>query len=194
LPSRLKKYEELYDTQVEGGKGKLRQVDREKSLVALMTTNLLKRLESSVYSFRKTLQSLSDNHNRVLALINKFHSKGGVTEISDLEEAMDLLDDDDGEAFQEMSIGKKVQIQLMDMDLPSWQQDLSADLEMIDALLASVSKIAPKDDAKLQHLIKHVDDKIEQPINTINGKANKKVIIFTAFADTAQYLYEQLAP
>jgi len=147
-----------------------------------------------VYSFRKTLQSLSDNHNRVLALIDKFHSKGGITEISDLEEAMDLLDDDDGEAFQEMSIGKKVQIQLMDMDLPSWQQDLSADLEMIDALLASVAKIAPKDDAKLQHLIKHVDDKIEQPINTIKGKGNKKVIIFTAFADTAQYLYEQLAP
>jgi len=194
LPSRLKKYEELYDTEVDGGKGKLRQVDREKSLVALMTTNLLKRLESSVYSFRKTLQSLSDNHKRVLALIDKFHSKGGVTEISDLEEAMDLLDDDDGEAFQEMSIGKKVQVQLMDMDLSSWQQDLSADLEIIDALRASVSKIAPKDDAKLQHLIKHVDDKIEQPINTIKGKANKKVIIFTAFADTAQYLYEQLAP
>lgn len=194
LPSRLKKYEELYDTEVDGGKGKLRQVDREKSLVALMTTNLLKRLESSVYSFRKTLQSLSDNHNRVIALIDKFHRKGGVTEISDLEEAMDLLDDDDGEAFQEMSIGKKVQIQLMDMDLASWQQDLSADLEMIDALLASVSKIAPKDDAKLQHLIKHVDDKIEQPINTIKGKGNKKVIIFTAFADTGQYLYEQLAP
>ena len=194
LPSRLKKYEELYDTEVDGGKGKLRQVDREKSLVALMTTNLLKRLESSVYSFRKTLQSLSDNHNRVIALIDKFHSKGGVTEISDLEEAMGLLDDDDEEAFQEMSIGKKVQIQLMDMDLPSWQQDLSADLEMIDDLLASVSKIAPKDDAKLQHLIKHVDDKIEQPINTIEGKGNKKVIIFTAFADTAQYLYEQLAP
>ena len=194
LPSRLKKYEELYDTEVDGGKGKLRQVDRERSLVALMTTNLLKRLESSVYSFRKTLQSLSDNHKRVLALIDKFHSKGGVTEISDLEEAMDLLDDDDGEAFQEMRIGKKVQVQLMDMDLSSWQQDLSADLEIIDALLASVSKIAPKDDAKLQHLIKHVDDKIEQPINTIKGKANKKVIIFTAFADTAQYLYEQLAP
>ena len=194
LPSRLKKYEELYDTEVEGGKGKLRQVDREKSLVALMTTNLLKRLESSVYSFRKTLKSLSDNHNNVLALIDKFHNKGGVTEVSDLEEALSLLDDDDGESFQEMSIGKKVKIQLMDMDLPSWQQDLSADLEMIDALLESVSKIAPEDDAKLQHLISHVDAKIEHPINTLNGKANKKVIIFTAFADTAQYLYEQLAP
>lgn len=200
LPSRLKKYEELYDTHVEGGKGKLKQVDREKSLVALMTTNLLKRLESSVYSFRKTLQSLSNNHNAVLALINKFYDKGGVTEVGDLAQALDLLDDDDGDAFQEMSIGKKVQIQLMDMDLPSWQQDLSADLEMIDALLASVTKIAPEDDAKLQHLLEHVDNKIEQPINTITcahskeAKGNKKVIIFTAFADTAQYLYEQLAP
>jgi SNF2 family DNA or RNA helicase len=193
LPSRLKKYEELYDTQVEGGKGKLKQVDREKSLVALMTTNLLKRLESSVYSFCKTLKSLSDNHSNVLALIDKFHDKGCMSEVSDLAEAMDLLDDDD-EAFQEMSIGKKVQIQLMDMDLTSWQQDLSADLEMINALLESVSKISPKDDAKLQHLIEHVDNKIEQPINSINNKDNKKVIIFTAFADTAQYLYEQLAP
>lgn len=197
LPSRLKKYEELYDTEVEGGKGKLKQVDREKSLVALMTTNLLKRLESSVYSFRKTLKSLSDNHNNVLALIDKFHNKGGITEVRDFAEAMSILDDDyadEDESFQEMSIGKKVQIQLMDMDLPSWQQDLSADLEMIDALLESVSKIAPEDDAKLQHLISHVDAKIEHPINTLNGKANKKVIIFTAFADTAQYLYEQLAP
>lgn len=197
LPSRLKKYEELYDTQVDGGKGKLKQVDREKSLVALMTTNLLKRLESSVYSFRKTLQSLSDNHNRVLALIEKFHSKGGITEVRDFAEAMSILDDDyadEDEAFQEMSIGKKVQIQLMDMDLTSWQQDLSVDLELIDDLLASVSKIEPADDAKLQHLIQHVDAKIENPINTINNKGNKKVIIFTAFADTAQYLYQQLAP
>ena len=194
MPSRLKKYEELYDTLVEGGRGKLRQVDREKSLVALMTTNLLKRLESSVYSFRKTLKSLSDNHKRVLALIDTFHSKSGLTDVGDLQGVMDLLDDDDGEAFQEMSIGKKVQIQLMDIDLPSWQQDLRADLELIDDLLNSVSKIYPEDDAKLQHLIKHVDNKVEQPINTINGKANKKVIIFTAFADTAQYLYEQLAP
>ena len=197
LPSRLKKYEELYDTQVEGGKGKLKQVDREKSLVALMTTNLLKRLESSVYSFRKTLKSLSDNHNNVLALIDKFYNKDGVTEVSDFAEAMSILDDDyadEDESFQEMSIGKKVKIQLMDMDLPSWQQDLRVDLEMIDALLDSVSKIEPEDDAKLQHLISHVDAKIENPINTLEGKGNKKVIIFTAFADTAQYLYEQLAP
>lgn len=194
LPSRLKKYEALYDTQVEGGKGKLKQVDREKSLVALMTTNLLKRLESSVYSFRKTLQSLSNNHSNVLALIDKFHSTGDISNLSDLAEAINLLDDDDGEAIQEMSIGKKVQIQLKDMDLPSWQQDLAVDLEVINALLNSVSKITPADDAKLQHLIAHVDNKIQQPINTVNNKGNKKVIIFTAFADTAQYLYEQLAP
>lgn len=190
LPSRLRKYEELYDTQVEGGKGKLKQIDREKSLVALMTTNLLKRLESSVFAFRKTLQSLSDNHQAVLALIETFHDKGGLTEVADFTEAMATLDEDDSEDFQEMSFGKKVQIQLMDMDLPSWQQDLSADLELINALLESVKKIAPADDAKLQHLLQHVSQKIESPINA----GNKKVIVFTAFADTAQYLYEQLAP
>jgi len=66
LPSRLKKYEELYDTAVEGGKGKLKQADREKSLQSLMTTNLLKRLESSVESFRLTLCALEENHNNML--------------------------------------------------------------------------------------------------------------------------------
>ena len=116
--------------------------------------------------------------------------KVGVTEVADFAEAMATLDEDDGEAFQEMSFGKKVQIQLMDMDLPSWQQDLSADLELIDALLESVKKIAPADDAKLQHLLQHVSEKIKNPINA----NNKKVIVFTAFADTAQYVYEQLAP
>lgn len=190
LPSRLKKYEDLYDTQVEGGKGKLKQIDREKSLVALMTTNLLKRLESSVFAFRKTLQSLSDNHQAVLTLIDDFHAKGGVTEVSDLAQAMATLDEDDDEAFQEMSFGKKIQIQLMDMDLPSWQQDLRGDLALIDALLESVTKITPTDDAKLQHLLSHIHQKIEQPINA----GNKKVVIFTAFADTAYYLYEQIAP
>lgn len=190
LPSKLKKYEELYDTQVEGGKGKLRQVDREKNLVALITTNLLKRLESSIYAFCKTLQKLYDNHQGILALIDEFYQKSGVTEVSGFAKLMVELDADDDETFQEMSIGKKVTIKLMDMDLPSWQQDLSADMKMIGQLLASVKKITPSDDAKLQHLKQHVDNKINQPINP----GNKKVLIFTAFADTAQYLYEQLAP
>lgn len=191
LPSRLKKYEDLYDTEVEGGKGKLRQVDREKSLVALMTTNLLKRLESSVEAFRLTLQSLHDNHANTLKMIQAFYDNNGVTEIDDFAGALAAVDseDDDLPTFQEMEIGGKVKIQLMDMDLPSWQQDLSGDLEVISGLLAEMKTITPEHDAKLQHLKQHVLDKIENPINP----DNKKVIIFTAFADTAEYLYSNLA-
>jgi ERCC4-related helicase len=76
------------------------------------------------------------------------------------------------------------------MDLPSWEHDLKGDLELIDTLLASMNKITPEDDAKLQHLKAHVLEKIANPINP----GNKKVLIFTAFADTADYLYANLAP
>lgn len=191
LPSRLKKYEEQYDTEVEGGKGKLRQVDREKSLVALMTTNLLKRLESSVEAFRLTLQSLYDNHANTLAAIQAFYDNDGVTEIDDFAGAMAAIDAEDDEmlSFQEMEIGNKIKIKLMDMDLPSWQQDLNGDIEIIGALLNEMKAITPEYDAKLQHLKQHVLDKIENPINP----NNKKIIIFTAFADTAEYLYNNLA-
>ena len=192
LPSRLKKYEEMYDTEVGGGKGKLRQVDREKSLVALMTTNLLKRLESSVDAFRLTLQSLYNNHERVLASIAEFHRRGGSTEISSLAEALESIEADEDElpSYHEMEIGNKIKIKLTDMDLLSWQRDLTSDQHMIQQLLTSVQKITPQDDAKLQHLIAHIQHKIEHPING----TNRKVIIFTAFADTANYLYQQLAP
>ncbi len=191
LPSRLKKYEEQYDTEVEGGKGKLKQSDREKSLVALMTTNLLKRLESSVESFRLTLKSLHDSHSKTLGAIEAFYKNDGVTEINDFEGALAAIDseDDDLPMFQEMEIGNKIKIKLMDMDLKSWQQDLTVDLEIIDALLQEMKTITPEHDAKLQHLRQHVLDKIENPINS----NNKKIIIFTAFADTAEYLYSNLA-
>ncbi|AOO35069.1 ATP-dependent helicase [Escherichia coli] len=192
LPSRLKKYEEMYDTEVEGGKGKLKQSDREKSLVALMTTNLLKRLESSVYSFRSTLQSLHDNHVRVLGIIDEFYKRDGQTEVSSLVEALESIeaDEDDMPSYHDMEIGNKIKIKLMDMDLPSWQQDLDGDLKLIKGLLDSVSKIKPEEDAKLQHLKSHIAAKINNPINP----GNRKIIVFTAFADTAQYLYEQLSP
>lgn len=192
LPSRLKKYEELYDTQVDGGKGKLRQADREKSLVALMTTNLLKRLESSVYSFRSTLQALKDNHQSLLAMISEFHDRDGLTEVTSFADAMDSIEaEEDGlPSFHDLEIGKSIKIKLADMDLPSWEQDLSGDLSIIDALLADMQKVTPADDSKLQHLKQQILNKIQNPINP----GNKKVLIFTAFADTADYLYDNLAP
>ncbi|MDD3816218.1 MAG: helicase-related protein [Desulfocapsaceae bacterium] len=190
FPSRLPKYEAIYDTQVEGGKGKLKQVDRERSLQALMTTNLLKRLESSVESFRLTLGSLHDNHVKMLSRIREFRElgKGTVTDWTDRLESLEA-EEDELPMLNGNEIGGKVKINLADMDLPSWENDLSADLAIIDALLSSMQKVKPEDDAKLQHLQKLILEKIENPIN--NG--NKKILIFTAFADTANYLYDNLA-
>ena len=192
LPSRLKKYEEQYDTAVSGGGAKLKQADREKSLQALMTTNLLKRLESSVQSFRLTLESLKANHVNTLDKISAFKQTGRSTDVSDMTEVLADLDAEEDELpdLGDSEIGKRIKINLGDMDLPSWEHDLQVDVLIIEALLASMQKVTPAEDAKLQHLKALVMDKIANPINP----GNKKVLIFTAFADTADYLYANLAP
>ena len=192
LPSRIQKYEDIYDTQVEGGGGKLRQVDREKSLQALMTTNLLKRLESSVEAFRLTLRALAGNVSRTLEAIDAFEASGLATGLGDVDLHLGNLEveDDDLAGLGEFTVGKKIQISLADMDVPSWKHDLNADLAIIDALSASMEKVTPEDDTKLQHLKNLIAQKMETPLNP----GNKKVMIFTAFADTANYLYKNLAP
>lgn len=192
LPSRLRKYEEIYDTQVEGNRGKLRQADRERSLQALMTTNLLKRLESSVEAFRLTLRSLAGNISRTLDAIVAFEKTGRADSVTDHLAEISAFDpeDEDLSGLDEFSVGKKVQISLADMDLPSWKHDLSADLALINDLVGSMDKVAPEDDAKLQHLMSVIRQKLETPLNP----GNRKVLVFTAFADTANYLYDHIAP
>ncbi len=191
LPSRLAKYEEQYDTQVSGGKGKLKQADREKSLQALMTINLLKRLESSIQAFRLTLQKLKDKHLGTLLKISDYKKTGKDIRFADLATAYENAepDEDDFPEPDDVKIGGKIQISLSDMDLPSWEYALQADLFVIDALLAEMTKIQPAEDAKLQHLKAQIDNKLAVPINP----GNKKILIFTAFADTANYLYEHIA-
>ena len=98
-------------------------------------------------------------------------------------------EDDDLSGLGDFTVGKKIQINLADMDIQSWQHDLQGDLALIDALLVSMDLISPEDDAKLQHLKTLIRSKIENPIN----KGNKKLLIFTAFADTASYLYKNIA-
>ena len=196
LPSRLKKYEEMYDTQVAGGKSKFKQVDRERSLQALMTTNLLKRLESSIEAFRLTLRSLRTTHTNTLTKINTFNQSGNTASVGDLTDQLESLDADDDDlpviddSNEFENIGGKVKISLADMDLPSWECELNADMEIIDTLLASMDKITPADDAKLQHLKSLILSKIDAPINP----GNKKILLFTAFADTADYLFANLSP
>ena len=191
LPSRLSKYEDMYDTEV-AGKGKLKQVDREKSLQALMTTNLLKRLESSIQSFRLTLTSLRDNNANTLAKISAFKKTGEAVNVDDLTSQMENLDadEDDLPNLGDSEIGNKVKISLGDMDLPSWEHELQVDMEIIDGLLISMNKVTPADDAKLQHVKSLILGKLANPINP----GNKKILLFTAFADTADYLYANLAP
>lgn len=191
LSSRLKKYEELYDTSVKDGKGKLRQADREKSLQSLMTTNLLKRLESSVQSFRLTLGTLEKKHKNMLAKIEQFKRSGSDLSIHDLSDSLGDLEDEDDDliGLGDFIIGGKVQVNLADMDLPSWEHDLNNDLVVISELLSEMSKVTPQDDSKLQHIKRHIHEKIQNPINP----GNKKVVIFTAFADTANYLYANLS-
>lgn len=190
-PSRLKKYEELYDTSVDGGKGKLKQTDRERSLQSLMTTNLLKRLESSVESFRLTLRALEEKHNNTLEKIEQFDQLSSDLPIQDWDDSLgDLeVEDDDFAGLGDVVIGGKVQVRLTDMDLDLWGHDLKTDLRIITDLLTEMGKVSVSDDLKLQHLKEHIVEKIKNPINP----GNKKVIIFTAFADTANYLYANLA-
>ena len=189
FPSALKKYEEIFDTRVEG-KGKLRQVDREKSLQALMTVNLLKRLESSVHAFRLTLNVLKKNIENVLAKIADFEARQADDEVS-ISPDFGYDEDENGELLNtEDLIGNKLKIHLADMDLLSWKTDLDGDYHIILGLLRMIQPITAEKDAKLQHLKAHVVEKIQNPINA----NNRKVIIFTAFADTANYIYEHIAP
>ena len=191
LPSRLTKYEDLYDTEVQGGRGRLRQADRESSLQALMTVNLLKRLESSVEAFRLTLKKLKANLLRTLSQIDTFQQNKTNAKIEDFSTAFDdaELEDDEFPDLDEMKIGGKIQINLADMDLPRWEHDLKADLEVIEGLIEEMEKVSPADDSKLQHLKTVLESKLASPINP----GNKKVLIFTAFADTANYLYEHIS-
>jgi hypothetical protein len=188
-PSRLKKYEDLYDTKTEGGKGTLKQADREKSLQALMTTNLLKRLESSVYAFRKTLGALSANIGRTLEAIDRFEASGGGGIVDDLDVDLENVSEEDDD-FADFSVGKKIKIDLADMDIKAWKHELAADKIIIDGLIAEMERVSSADDAKLQHLIAEIEGKMANPLND----GNRKVVVFTAFADTANYLFAQLAP
>lgn len=187
-PSRLRFYEELYDTSVRGGSGNFRQMDREGSLQILMRINLLKRLESSVESFRLTLSKIIAKIDQTLRQIEAFERSGKSDAIgyTDIEDAN--LDDDDW-LDDDFSIGDTIKINLSDMDVLRWKEDLMNDHNILSALLTEMQKVTPEHDAKLNTLKQVINHKINHPINP----GNRKVIIFSAFTDTAAYLYTHLS-
>ena len=181
LPSRLKKYADLNHE----GKNSLTQAGREEGIRRLMSINLLKRLESSVHSFRLTLQRIRDMIAATLDMIHTYDPHK-IIELKDLTGAADFdADDMESDLF---TVGRKVKIALEDMDYLTWQRDLQTDFETLQLLLGMVADITPGHDSKLQTLLQTLAEKQREPLN----KDNRKVLIFTAFSDTAQYLYEQV--
>jgi hypothetical protein len=190
LASRKSKYEESYRDDLEGISRNVSLAGQQRGIRALMTVNLLKRLESSVEAFRLTLSKLAATNQTMLEQIANHESGRGTKRSVSSAIVGDFdPDDDDLPDADEMTLGGKMEISLEDLDLPSWKRAIENDHAIITALFVEMEKVTPEHDAKLQHLIEHIREKVENPINP----GNRKILVFTAFADTANYLYDCLA-
>lgn len=183
FPSKMKKYIDITHNKADN----LTQTGREQGIRRLMSINLLKRLESSVNSFQLTLKRIESLIDETIKSINSFE-KYGHSDI-DMYEASDSEWDIDDNNTDYFTVGKKVKIDLADMDYKTWRAELKKDVKTLELLTLMVADITPEHDTKLQELLKLVSDKIENPINP----GNKKVLIFSAFSDTAEYLYEHVS-
>ena len=186
LPQKRAAYDAKYSQSIRGGESVFRQADREDSLVHLMRVNLLKRMESSVASFRLTLERQIAGIDAVLARLDAADTLSD-TEIDQLD--VEETDFDDPEV-EPLLVGNRVRVLASDVDRVRWRQDLHEDRDRLDLLLEVSRDVTPERDAKLARLRELYTDKVQTPINPGNTKA----ILFTAFADTAAYLYEHLAP
>jgi hypothetical protein len=181
LPHKQEAYDRKYSTEVKGGTGFFRQVDREESLIHLLRVNVLKRMESAVSAFALTVERQLRDVEVTLARIDAQADE--LAEIS-----IDDVDIEDP-AFESLLVGRKVKVLLKDVDLIRWRQDLVEDRNRLATLVAAAREVDVGRDAKLAELKRVIEDKCRNPINA----GNRKVLVFTAFADTARYLYAQLA-
>jgi len=182
LPHKQADYDAKYSTEIRGGESFFRQVDREESLIHLLRVNVLKRMESAVSSFTLTIGRQIANVEAMLARIEDHAETIDEIDIADI--------DVDDPAFETLLVGSKVKVLLKDVDLVRWKQDLIEDRNRLATLHAAARQVNAARDAKLDALRQIIEQKCKQPINL----GNLKVIVFTAFADTAHYLYEQIAP
>jgi hypothetical protein len=181
LPHKQGAYDAKYSTQIRGGESFFRQVDREESLVHLLRVNVLKRMESSVTSFTLTLtRQLAD----VEATLAKVEAQAEAVEEIDIAD----VDPDDPD-FESLVVGRKVKVLLQDVDRVRWRQDLIEDRNRLATLLSAAKQVGAARDAKLRALREVIERKCRQPLNA----GNRKLLVFTAFADTAQYLYHELS-
>lgn len=183
FPSKMQKYIDLTHNKGDN----LTQTGREEGIRRLMSINLLKRLESSVNSFQLTLKRIKALIESTIKAIDDFE-KYGAADIDMYEASDSEFDMDDGNT-EYFTVGKKIKIELADMDYKSWRTELKADADVLELLTLMVADITPEHDSKLQELLKLVSEKIVNPINP----GNKKVLIFSAFSDTAEYLYDNVS-
>lgn len=181
LPHKQADYDAKYSTKIRGGQSFFRQADREESLVQLIRVNLLKRMESSVMSFALTLKRQLAGVDSLLVRIDAHEDSVEELDIDEVE-----IDDP---TYESLLVGRKVKVLLQDVDRVRWRQDLQEDRNRLATLLSAAEQISAERDAKLAALRKLIEDKVTLPINV----GNKKVIVFTAFADTAMYLYQELS-
>ncbi|WP_425447857.1 helicase-related protein [Dethiothermospora halolimnae] len=182
LPEKQVEYSEKYDIKVQEGKSIFRQTDREQALVNLMRVNILKRMESSIHSFGMTISKLLKRIDNILKKIDEkqFEYYG----------ELNILDiDEEDTVYEDLIIGNKIKVLLQDMDLIRWREDLEDDRDKLEELLIESAKITHLRDAKLERIKDLIKEKIENPLNN----SNNKVLVFTAFADTAEYLYNNLS-
>jgi hypothetical protein len=183
MEDRRAAYERRYNQDVAGaggGASVFRQLDREESLVALLRVNLLKRMESSVHAFALTIARQLETVQTLIARIDAHDDSIDAPSIDDL--------DDDDPAFDQLGVGRSVRVLLSDADLVRWRQDLAEDRERLARLHAQAQSVTSVRDAKLADLKKLIADKLADPFNP----GNVKLLVFTAFADTAAYLYEAI--
>lgn len=187
LPSKMEKYAEMYeDNKVNVG---FTQANREQGIRRLTAINLMKRMESSVHSFNLTLKRIYSLIDSTIHSIDTYDKTSSVklelTDISNIDE----FDSEDQNGDELFTFGKKVKIEIGDMDYKSWRYSLVKDRDILELLTLMVGDITPKYDSKLQELFRVIRNKLENPIN----QDNKKIIIFTAFADTAEYLFDNVS-
>lgn len=182
-PSKLQKY--LSEDETE----KFRS-GRELGIQRLMSINLLKRMESSVHSFLLTVKRIYDYLYDTSHTIDDFIATGAnnLNEMPDLSSEADEFDYDD-QNTDFFNVGKKVKIDLRDMDYISWKREIDEDIDNLQLLILMIEDITPEYDSKLNELIRMIHEKAAAPINP----GNKKILIFTAFSDTAEYLYENIS-
>ncbi len=162
------------------------QEDRERYLIGMIRVNFLKRLESSAHSLTCTLERTIGKIEGLLEKIDHYE-KNKAKRISELQ--ADTFPDDD-EEDEELFVNRaRKPYHLSELDLSRWKQDLLIDKETLERVFGKVKAIGPDRDGKLQEIKQYVRERVNNPTINKDGRRNRKMLIFTTFADTAQYLY-----